>query len=546
MLSPEYLDAAPDALVELLRQLEDDILRDAARRIGKTEKITDTAQWQLWRLEQLEGLREDVVRRLSQYSGKTDDELRRIFQESGTAALSEDDAVYQAAGKSPPPANASPALVNLLNAGYRQTRGTWQNLTATTANTVAGQFEAALDRAWFQVSSGAFDYRTAIKQAVDGLSRDMTYVTYPSGHRDTLEVAARRAVLTGVNQTAGKLQLQRMEDMDCSFVETTAHPGARPEHALWQGRVFHRGGAVTVDGVEYPDFVSTTGYGTGPGLCGWNCRHSFFPFFPGLSERAYSEEKLREYSARDMEYNGKLYTRYELSQIQRGLERKVRKWKRQYLAEDAAGVDTTEASVRLRTAREQLRQFARQTGLDLDSNRIGVSGFGRSQASRATAGAVQYYRDWLKSIGAESTELDTLAKYYDGKYNNTPAYQLLMGYNRAVEKKNISPLVGFEVYQQIDSEIRHRLVGAVTSTGVEIKSYTPHFIERIIGQTSTPHSGMRQGVSVADALDAIQNPIRIGSPWMTEDGDTRQTFYGESAVVSVSLTDQRLIQTNPS
>lgn len=399
MLSPEYLDAAPDALVELLRQLEDDILRDAARRIGKTEQVTDTAQWQLWRLEQLEGLREDVVRRLSQYSGKTDDELRRIFQESGTAALSEDDAVYQAAGKSPPPANASPALVNLLNAGYRQTRGTWQNLTATTANTVAGQFEAALNRAWFQVSSGAFDYRTAIKQAVDGLSRDMTYVTYPSGHRDTLEVAARRAVLTGVNQTAGKLQLQRMEDMDCSFVETTAHPGARPEHALWQGRVFHRGGAVTVDGVEYPDFVSTTGYGTGPGLCGWNCRHSFFPFFPGLSERAYSEEKLREYSARDMEYNGKMYTRYELSQIQRGLERRVRKWKRQYLAEDAAGADTAEASVRLRTAREQLRQFARQTGLNLDSSRIGVSGFGRSQAGRAAARAKK--QGHLTSVNTE-------------------------------------------------------------------------------------------------------------------------------------------------
>lgn len=408
MLSPEYLDAAPDALVELLRQLEDDILRDAARRIGKTEEITDTAQWQLWRLEQLEGLREDVVRLLSQYSGKTDEELRRIFQDSGTVALAEDDAVYQAAGKSPPPVNASPALLNLLNAGYRQTRGTWQNLTATTANTVTGQFEAALDRAWFQVSSGAFSYATAIKRAVDDLSRDMTYVTYPSGHQDTLEVAARRAVLTGVNQTAGKLQLQRMEDMDCSFVETTAHPGARPEHALWQGRVFHRGGAVTVDGVEYPDFVSTTSYGTGPGLCGWNCRHSFFPFFPGLSERAYSEEKLREYSARDMEYNGRMYTRYELSQIQRGLERRVRRWKRQYLAEDAAGADTTEASVRLRTAREQLRQFARQTGLDLDSNRIGVSGFGRSQASRASALAARLAADISKVSRYSSTQYQAM------------------------------------------------------------------------------------------------------------------------------------------
>lgn len=383
MLSPEYLDAAPGALLELLRQLEDDILRDAARRIGSAGQITDTAQYQLWRLDQLEGLREDVIKLLAQYSGQTEEELRRIFQTSGTDALAQDDEIYQAAGLTPPPVNDSPALVNLLNAGYDQTRGTWQNLTATTANTVTGQFEQALDRAWLQVASGAFDYRSAIKRAVDALAQDMAYITYPSGHQDTLEVAARRAVLTGVNQTAGKLQVRRMEDMGCSFVETTAHPGARPEHALWQGRVFHRGGAVTVDGVEYPDFVSATGYGTGPGLCGWNCRHNFFPFFPGISPRAYTQEKLAEYSARDMEYQGKKYTRYELSQIQRGLERGVRKWKRRYLAEEAAGLDTTQAAARLRTAREKLRQFARETGLDLDGARIGVSGFGRSQASSA-------------------------------------------------------------------------------------------------------------------------------------------------------------------
>lgn len=513
MLSPEYLDAAPDALVELLRQLEDDILRDAARRIGKTEQITDTAQWQLWRLEQLEGLREDVVRRLSQYSGQTEEALRRIFQESGTAALSEDDAVYQAAGKSPPPANASPALVNLLNAGYRQTRGTWQNLTATTANTVAGQFESVLDRAWFQVSSGAFSYASAIKQAVDGLSRDMAYVTYPSGHRDTLEVAARRAVLTGVNQTAGKLQLQRMEDMDCSFVETTAHPGARPEHALWQGRVFHRGGAVTVDGVEYPDFVSTTGYDTGPGLCGWNCRHSFFPFFPGLSERAYSEEKLREYSARDMEYNGRMYTRYELSQIQRGLERRVRKWKRQYLAEDAAGADTTEASVRLRTAREQLRQFARQTGLNLDSSRIGVSGFGRSQASRATAGAEWYYKAWSNVPGFKAPK--TLAEYYEIKYNNPEQWARLRRDHDTlfkIDQKSWSP------------EFKKKAVEtflAFQAEGIEITDHgVARFLDRSRGKNGFPP------FSIQDVVNTLKLPANYIQP------DGRKVwFYEQLAII---------------
>ena len=79
------------------------------------------------------------------------------------------------------------------------------------------------------------------------------------------------------------LQLARMEEMDCEFVEVTAHEGARPTHAVWQGRVYHRGGAVVQDGERYEDFEAATGYGTGPGLCGWNCRHNFYPFYPGVS-----------------------------------------------------------------------------------------------------------------------------------------------------------------------------------------------------------------------------------------------------------------------
>lgn len=386
MLPPEYLNHAPESLVALIRQLEDDILKDAARRIGKAGNITDTAQWQLWRLEQLGQMRESAVRQLAKYAGATDDALRKVLLDSGTATLASDDAIYRGAGLEPSPIGSSPQLNNLLDAGYRQTAGTWQNLTATTANTVTGELEAALDDAWAQVSSGAFDYKTAVKRAVDGLADRMAGVTYPTGHKDTLEVAVRRAVLTGVNQTAGKLQMARAEELGSEFFEVTAHAGARPEHAAWQGKVFHKGGAVDRDGIHYEDFEQATGYGTGGGLCGWNCRHSFFPFFPGLSDPAYSQQTLDAYNARDIEYNGKQYTRYELEQMQRALEREVRKHKRRYLAETEAGLDGTQEAVKLKASRERLTQFTSelaQKGFVLDSSRAGVSGFGRSAASRA-------------------------------------------------------------------------------------------------------------------------------------------------------------------
>lgn len=409
MLPPSYLDAMPDAFVQLAQQVEDEILQDVARRIGKMGTLTETADWQLWRYQQTEAVRENVVKLLAKYSGKSEATIRRLLKEAAAEAMEREDAIYCHYNLEPTPFEESAALNNLLNAGARQTCGTWRNLTATTANTVSGAFERTLDAAWGKVSTGAFDYKTAVKQAVDSLADEMPEITYPSGHTDSLEVAARRAVLTGVNQTAGKLQEARMDEMNVEFVETSAHGGARPSHAEWQGRRFHRGGAVDYLGKHYPDFEQATGYGTGAGLCGWNCRHTFFAVFPELGDPpTWTEESLQELNARNIEYNGKLYTQYEVNQMQRARERNVRKWKKRYLAESAAGSDTTDSAVRLKAARQSLSEFAKATGGRVDSARVSVSKFGRSEASRANWAAKGYEKQQKDAIIIEN--LRTAAK----------------------------------------------------------------------------------------------------------------------------------------
>ena len=409
MLPPSYLDAMPDAFVQLAQQVEDEILQDVARRIGKMGTLTETADWQLWRYQQTEAVRENVVKLLAKYSGKSEATIRRLLKEAATEAMEREDAIYYHYNLEPTPFEESAALNNLLNAGARQTCGTWQNITATTANTVTGAFERTLDAAWGKVSTGAFDYKTAVKQAVDSLADEMPEITYPSGHTDSLEVAARRAVLTGVNQTAGKLQEARMDEMNVEFVETSAHGGARPSHAEWQGRRFHRGGAVDYLGKHYPDFEQATGYGTGAGLCGWNCRHTFFAVFPELGDPpTWTEESLQELNARNIEYNGKLYTQYEVNQMQRARERNVRKWKKRYLAESAAGSDTTDSAVRLKAARQSLAEFANATGGRVDSARVSVPKFGRSEASRANWAAKDYEKQQKDAIIIEN--LRTAAK----------------------------------------------------------------------------------------------------------------------------------------
>lgn len=378
MLTPEYLDSLPEPVLKLFRQVEEDILEDMARRISKMGAVTATADWQRWRLEQIQLTRSDITTQLSKLTGLTQQELQKLFEEAATQAIQADDEIYRAAGLSSGSPNDSPELLQLLNGGMQQTSGTFQNLTRTTANTATQQFERALDRAWLQISSGAFSYQAAIRTAIKSLaSTGMQAIQYPTGHIDTLEVAVRRAVLTGVGKTTGEICLAHAEEMGCDLMEITAHPGARPSHMVWQGKI------VSLSGRKGYLSKSDIGYGTGAGFKGWNCRHDWFPYFEGLSDSAYPREKLREYENQTVTYNGKTLFYYEATQQQRYIERQIRRWKREYQMMDAAGQDTTQASMKLAKWRAAEKDFCKQTGLDQDGFRGQVERFGRSEARKA-------------------------------------------------------------------------------------------------------------------------------------------------------------------
>lgn len=237
---------------------------------------------------------------------------------------------------------------------YRATAQTMKNITRTTARTATLQFENALDTAWLQVSSGAFDADSVIRQAVKRLSEQGTEaVRYPkSRHVDTVETAVRRAIVTGVNQTAAHLQEELADELGCDLVEVSAHAGARPEHAAWQGKIYSRSGQSK----KYPDFRSSTGYGTGAGLCGWNCRHTFGPYIEG-SPRVWTDEKLAELNAPKYEYNGEKLTEYEARQKEKYFDRQIHRWRREEAAMGAAGLDSSEARAKIREWKGRKEDF---------------------------------------------------------------------------------------------------------------------------------------------------------------------------------------------
>lgn len=415
------MDYEPDVsqLLGLYQQLEDDIVADMVRRMLKMGFVSESTAYQAEVLQSAGILYEDILQMIADRTDASVAQVRALFEDAGVKTVDIDNDTHEAAGEVPVDIRQDAGMKQVLEAGYRKTLGTMRNLVSTTANTTQTAFLQACDRAYMQVSSGAFSYQDAIRMAVRNLADGGAYVTYPTGHRDRIDVAVRRCVLTGVGQTAAAVAKKRAEDSGCQYMELTAHGGARPEHARWQGQLVQIQGKRTrkiIDGLKVFT-LEEIGYGDGRGFKGWNCRHNWHPYYPGLSTPNYTPEQIARLDEKSISYNGEKYTAYEISQMQRKGERKVRTLKRRAAALEEAAKNTDDpvlkqslnddfsaVSVRLKDAEKTLKDFCRQTGQRRDAFREQVNGFGRSTAQRAVHAAAEKKRltiDW------DSGKIDT-------------------------------------------------------------------------------------------------------------------------------------------
>ena len=389
-------------LLGLYQQLEDDIVADMVRRMLKMGFVSETTAYQAEVLQTTGILYDDILQMIADRTDASVAQVRAMFEDAGVRTVEIDNDTHEAAGEVPVDIRQDAGMKQVLEAGYRKTLGTMRNLVSTTANTTQTAFLQACDRAYMQVSSGALSYQDAIRMAVRNLADGGAYVTYPTGHRDRIDVAVRRCVLTGVGQTAAAVAKKRAEDSGCQYMELTAHGGARPEHARWQGQLVQIQGKRTrkiIDGLKVFT-LQEIGYGDGRGFKGWNCRHNWHPYYPGLSTPNYTSEEIARLDEKSISYNGEKYTEYEISQMQRKGERKVRTLKRRAAALEEAANNTDDpvlkqglnndfsaVSVRLKDAEKTLKDFCQQTGQRRDPFREQVNGFGRSTAQRAVQAA---------------------------------------------------------------------------------------------------------------------------------------------------------------
>lgn len=393
MLSPSYLLHATEPAEEIAEKLHVDIMNRIIERIrirfkrGDDYILTAVDKWQIETLQQAGFLLEDIQKELAAATGHMQSEIKEAMEDAGVLALDHDDRIYREAGLDPVPLVQSPYMIDIMQRDFEATLGEWLNFTRTTVNAAHQAFVRACDEAYHQAISGLISPSQAVREALEKIIDGGVYVDYPSGHRDTIETATARAVRTGISQASAHIQTARMDEFDVDLVLVSSHLGARPTHQVWQGKVYSRSGVSD----KYPDFVSSTGYGTGPGLCGWNCRHNFSPYFEGMEnpfEQYDSEENLKQ---------------YELEQRQRTLERRIRDTKRQTMGwKKAMDIETDplkkseyeaeyqKKSSLLQKQNKAYNDFCESTGQKKRSERVSIARWDRKQAASARSAAKKW------------------------------------------------------------------------------------------------------------------------------------------------------------
>lgn len=349
MLPPNFLESIESQAVNIYNNLELEIIQEIAERIANVGYANTVVRNNVMIAQEMGMLHRDIVSLVAKYNKSSYEDVLRIFEEAGAISIKNDDDIYKLAGLNPIKLKQDKSMMNFLIASVQKTNGNLQNLVMTTANTSQTEFLNAMNTAYMEISTGTKSYSQSIIDAINKISSKGTMVEYPSGHKTSVENATRMNIVTGVNQTCGKLQQMRAEEMNWDLMELTAHSGARPSHAEWQGKI------VSLSGKKGYLSLKDIGYGEVTGFKGINCYHDWRPYYEG-SSRTYTQKELKKMKEQDVTYNGNKMTRYDANQIQRQMERRIRQDKK-----DIAGIQgiltSNNKDIDIDKAQEKLRQL---------------------------------------------------------------------------------------------------------------------------------------------------------------------------------------------
>ena len=377
----EYKEKIASKIAARYADLEVRIMQDIVRRIKKTGEITSTADWQINRLKILGYSSEDIENALKDTLNASYPEMFELYDKVIDWEYVRNKDIYEQINAEYIPFEENEHLIQVTSAIKKQSLEDLENITRSLGfyldyggrkvlTPLSQVYSGYLDNACMDIVTGAFDYNTVLRRVVTQLTNSgLRQIEYSSGYANRIEVAARRAVMTGLTQLSGKIAEYNAEKLGTEYFEVEWHAGARPTHTIWQGRVWSQ-----------QQLYDVCGLGTVIGLCGANCYHTYFPFVPGVSVRTYTDDWLDEQNWKESEpteFRGKEYTLYEAKQRQRQMETAMRaqREKVQMLQDgDADPDDVMLAKCKYQGQLDEYARFSKQMGLKQERERIYIDG----------------------------------------------------------------------------------------------------------------------------------------------------------------------------
>ncbi len=410
-MNQSYQSVLAAGVEKKYRALEEEIMRDVVRRITKTKKITSAADWQLQRYMILGNSTEDVEDIIRTALDGNEDDVADAYRRVIESEYVRSKEMYEQVNAEFVPYEQNYELQQLTDALIRQSNDELFNISKslgfmvdmgngrTVFSPLSEVYNGYLDNAIVMMASGAFDYNTLIRKVVKQMTASgLRTVDYVSGRSNRVDVAARRALLTGMGQLTGRISDMNGEKLGTDKFEVDRHPGARPDHAVWQGRVWTR-----------KQLEEVCGLGTGPGLLGWNCRHTYYPFIEGVSVRNYSDAELAELDwkeAQKVMFRGRGYNAYEATQKQRYMETAMRAQREKVKLLQQGGADSDEimlARCKYQAMLDEYKEFSKKMKLPEQRERIYYDLRGRVAPSKKT------YQNW-KAEQSDKAAKKTAAK----------------------------------------------------------------------------------------------------------------------------------------
>lgn len=442
-MNQDYKEKLSRKIENHFSDLEMRIMGDIVRRINQYGKVTSTADLQINRLVALGNSSEDIEKMLKETLDASYPEMFELYDKVIDWEYVRNNDIYEQINTKFIPFEENYQLQQITEGLIMQTKGELENITRSLGfyldygngrrvlTPLAQVYQGYLDNAVMDIASGAFDYNSTLRRVVTQLTNSgLRTIDYASGRSYRVNVAARMAVMTGISQLTGKISDMNAEKLGAEYFEVAWHSGARPSHAEWQGKVWSK-----------QQLYDVCGLGTVTGLLGANCYHEYYPFFPGISERNWSDEWLEEQNRKERnpkEWKGKEYTTYEAKQKQRQMETAMRAQREKVELLKKGDADPDEVMLARCKYQGQLNEYSRfskKMGLKQERERIYIDkrGFIASNTKKENA---KYTAEMIRNATRDSKQYEryknivgdsagTLANFRQMKYNNPKKFGLL-------------------------------------------------------------------------------------------------------------------------